>query len=109
MAKQEKRKYQERDLKDIILKVDSGKNVMYQLPTGGGKSVVASDFVHNYHTEEVLILAHRRELILQMEDRLSSDKIIPGVIVGDIQRNLDSNILREGVVISTQPQQLENN
>lgn len=107
MAKQEKRKYQERDLKDIILKVDSGKNVMYQLPTGGGKSVVASDFVHNYHTEEVLILAHRRELILQMEDRLSSDKIIPGVIVGDIQRNLDSNILIGSVQTLSKSKRLE--
>jgi len=88
-----KRKYQERDLASIIAEIEAGFNVMYQLPTGGGKSVVTGEFVHHHHEKQILVLAHRRELILQLEDKLSTDKVVPGVLIGDIQRNLDSNVL----------------
>lgn len=102
-----KRIYQERDLTDIIKQIDGSKNVMYQLPTGGGKSVVAADFVHNYHNKEILILAHRRELILQMEERLSSDKISPSVFVGDIQKDINSNITIGSVQTLSRDKRLE--
>lgn len=88
----EKRKYQLRDAKDIITNLDAGNNVMYQLPTGGGKSKVAADVVHNYHEKEILILAHRRELVLAMSKRLTSDKITPSVYVGEIESDTGSNI-----------------
>lgn len=105
--KQEKRQYQGRDLADIIKHTDQGKNVMYQLPTGGGKSVVAADFVHHHHDKRIITLAHRRELILDMESRLSTDKITPSVFVGDIQKDNDSNILIGSVQTLSRSKRLE--
>src|SRR5690606_2148271 len=59
------------------------------------------------HDNQILILAHRRELILQMEERLSSDKISPSVFVGDIQKDTGSNIMIGSVQTLSRDKRLE--
>lgn len=53
------------------------------LPTGAGKTTVASAFIHSAVEKgsRVLFLAHRKELVEQAKDRLHSFGIRPGVIM----------------------------
>ena len=62
---------------------DRNVNLLYQLPTGGGKTVIFSEFAKHYikDTEKkVLILTHRIELCAQTSTMLTefgvSNKII---------------------------------
>lgn len=87
------RKYQDRDVKNIIKDWESIDNILYQLPTGGGKSVVIEHIVLNYKKEKILILAHKRELVFQMKKRLEEKNLKVGVIIGNFEENLDSNII----------------
>jgi superfamily II DNA or RNA helicase len=89
----QKREYQERDYKQIETLWSKGKQPMYQLPTGGGKSVVVSKVVESHHTENIIFIAHRRELLFQMVKRLRGMGYRVGLIVGDIKEEVDSNIL----------------
>ncbi len=63
--------YQERDLKKIFDYFDQAEenaNLLYQLPTGGGKTVVFSEIVRRYLQQtdkKVVILTHRIELCKQ--------------------------------------------
>lgn len=63
--------YQIADLKRIFEVFDSAPdnyNLLYQLPTGGGKTVIFSEIVRQYinkHKKKVVILTHRIELCKQ--------------------------------------------
>nr|WP_321235339.1 DEAD/DEAH box helicase family protein [uncultured Psychroserpens sp.] len=63
--------YQLADLKRIFDVFDSAPdnyNLLYQLPTGGGKTVIFSEIVRQYikkHKKKVVILTHRIELCKQ--------------------------------------------
>ena len=87
------RPYQKRDFDIINQYLDKGDSVMYQLPTGGGKSVVIAGTVEKHKTQRILFIAHRRELLFQMTKRLRDLKLKTGLIVGDIREEVDSNIL----------------
>lgn len=60
------------------------------LPTGGGKTVVASDIINRAVQREsrVLFVAHRRELILQTSDKLTRFGVRHGIIMGSERRAL---------------------
>jgi len=68
--------YQKEDIDKIFKKINSkpqGYNLCYQLPTGGGKTVVFSEIVRRYIEEQnkkVLILTHRIELCNQTSKML---------------------------------------
>lgn len=50
-------------------------HLLYQLPTGGGKTVIFSEIVRQYlkhHNKKVLVMTHRLELCRQTSDMLSS-------------------------------------
>jgi superfamily II DNA or RNA helicase len=70
--------YQERDLKEIFDRIDNKPddyNLLYQLPTGGGKTVIFSEIVRRYLKEKnkkVVILTHRIELCKQTSKMLRS-------------------------------------
>lgn len=62
--------YQERDIDTIFDKMDSNakSKLLYQLPTGGGKTVVFSEIARRFikqYGKTVVILTHRKELCKQ--------------------------------------------
>jgi DNA repair protein RadD len=66
------------------------KRCLMVLPTGGGKTVVASEIIRRAVAlgSRVLFLAHRRELILQTKAKLESFGVEPGIIMGSEPRAL---------------------
>jgi len=69
--------YQLADLKrifDVLESAPDNYNLLYQLPTGGGKTVVFSEIVRRYikyYNKKVVILTHRIELCKQTSKMLS--------------------------------------
>ena len=69
--------YQQKDIKKIFDVIDAHPehyNLLYQLPTGGGKTVIFSQIVREYiqrTNKKVLILTHRIELCRQTSKMLS--------------------------------------
>ena len=62
--------YQQKDIETIFEKMNAGKSskLLYQLPTGGGKTVVFSEIARRYIEQfgkTVIILTHRSELCTQ--------------------------------------------
>ncbi|MBT8393911.1 MAG: DEAD/DEAH box helicase family protein [Bacteroidia bacterium] len=58
-------------------------HLLYQLPTGGGKTVIFSEMVRQYlkhHTKRVLIMTHRIELIKQTSRMLTEFGVVNKVI-----------------------------
>lgn len=78
--------YQEEDLDRIFSYLEtapSDTNLLYQLPTGGGKTVVFSEIARRYIKKtgkKVIVLTHRIELSAQTSRMLSefgvSNKVI---------------------------------
>ncbi|WP_264538513.1 DEAD/DEAH box helicase [Flavobacterium sp. N1736] len=67
--------YQERDIQSIFDKMGSTPNhkLLYQLPTGGGKTVIFSEIARrfiNQFDKKVIILTHRKELCRQTSTTL---------------------------------------
>lgn len=66
--------YQQRGIDEIIQKFDIHDRILYQLATAGGKTVIFSFLIKWWLAEynsNVVILAHRTELINQAEETLS--------------------------------------
>ena len=82
--------YQQADLNrifDVLEQSPDNYNLLYQLPTGGGKTVIFSEIVRRYiqnHDKKVVILTHRIELCKQTSKMLSSfdvkNKVINSVV-----------------------------
>lgn len=66
------------------------KRCLMVLPTGGGKTVVASEIIRRAVAQgsRILFLAHRRELINQTAAKLKSFGVEPGIIMGSEPRAL---------------------
>jgi superfamily II DNA or RNA helicase len=70
--------YQSKDIDLILEKINlkgEGYHLLYQLPTGGGKTVIFSEIVRRYlinHNKKVLVLTHRVELCKQTSDMLNA-------------------------------------
>lgn len=82
--------FQEKAVNGILeeLKKDNGENILFQLPTGGGKTVIFSEIAKRYieQTEKkVLILTHRIELCVQTSNQLSALNIQNKVITSDVK------------------------
>ncbi len=58
-------------------------HLLYQLPTGGGKTVIFSEIVRQYlknHNKKVLVMTHRVELCKQTSEMLTSFGVINKVV-----------------------------
>lgn len=58
-------------------------HLLYQLPTGGGKTVIFSEIVRQYlknHNKKVLVMTHRIELCRQTSEMLTSFGVINKVV-----------------------------
>ncbi|WP_458626521.1 DEAD/DEAH box helicase [Winogradskyella sp. PC D3.3] len=78
--------YQIKDLNrifDVMRDEAEDYNLLYQLPTGGGKTVIFSEIVRRYveqHQKKVVILTHRIELCKQTSNVLSGFNVKNKVI-----------------------------
>ncbi|WP_339753557.1 DEAD/DEAH box helicase family protein [uncultured Winogradskyella sp.] len=78
--------YQIKDLNrifDVMRDEADDFNLLYQLPTGGGKTVIFSEIVRRYieqHNKKVVILTHRVELCKQTSNVLSGFNVKNKVI-----------------------------
>ena len=76
-----------------IQKFPEGYNLLYQLPTGGGKTVIFSELAKKYILEtgkRVLILTHRIELLSQTSTMLSEIGV-PNKIINSKVKELDDS------------------
>ena len=71
---------------DAINKINQGwstyRNILYVLPTGGGKTVIMSEIVRQHNGVSVT-LAHRGELVSQISTSLSKSGIYHNIIASD--------------------------
>ncbi|QNK77573.1 DEAD/DEAH box helicase [Winogradskyella undariae] len=89
--------YQVRDLNrifDVMQKESDDYNLLYQLPTGGGKTVIFSEIVRRYveqHQKKVVILTHRIELCKQTSNVLSGFNVKNKVINSKVKTLSDQD------------------
>ena len=89
--------YQLKDLNQIFERFENCKsdyNLLYQLPTGGGKTVVFSEIARQYIQKtgkKVLILTHRIELSRQTSDMLTEFHVKNKVINSSVKSLPDKN------------------
>jgi superfamily II DNA or RNA helicase len=73
-----------------LAELEHGENLLYQLPTGGGKTVIFSEIASRFirdNKKKVLILTHRVELLRQTSQALQSIRVSNKIIdrhVGDL-------------------------
>ena len=108
------RDYQIKNSKEIVKQLDANKNVIYQLPTGGGKTVIIDDVVKKvikgktkFYAERILILIHRREIIYQMYERLISSGIDAGYLIGSKKENEEAKVLVASIQTITREARLD--
>lgn len=108
------RPYQKESSNECLNQLNEGKNVIYQLPTGGGKTVIIDDIVKKvlrgkakFTTKKILILIHRREIIFQMYNRLVESGIDAGYLVGMKKKNTDATVLIGSIQTITRDKRLE--
>ncbi len=87
------RPYQDRAISETSNAFKKGiKKVLLCLPTGGGKTTIASLIIKNavLKDKKVLFLAHRQELIYQAHARLQKFGVYAGIIMGKHKYAYDS-------------------
>ena len=89
--------FQEKAISEITQRISNSEedyNLLYQLPTGGGKTVIFSEITRRYIQatgKKVLILTHRVELCHQTSDMLSSFGVTNMIISSKIKEVKDDN------------------
>lgn len=94
------RPYQQKAKTDIFATWDECNNIMFQMPTGTGKTrlftSIISDIkawgVLHQSNPRILIIAHRVELIDQISENLYKYKVAHGVIAGGRVRDLTQQV-----------------
>lgn len=91
MAKKELYDYQKEDLERLmgaLKEKPSDYNLLYQLPTGGGKTVIFSEIARRYTAEtkkKVMILTHRIELCKQTSNMLNEFGVKNKIINSEVK------------------------
>lgn len=89
--------YQIEDLKTIFKHLEEGEgngNLLYQLPTGGGKTVVFSEIARRYIEKtgkKVVVLTHRIELSLQTSKMLRGFGVKNKIINSEVKELTDQD------------------
>ncbi|MHA7831111.1 MAG: DEAD/DEAH box helicase [Flagellimonas sp.] len=89
--------YQEEDLNKIfkrLEKLPTGTNILYQLPTGGGKTVVFSEITRRFIEQtgkKVMVLTHRIELSKQTSKMLKGFGVANKVINSEVKELYDQD------------------
>lgn len=90
------RSYQQAAKEQIFAAWDECDNVMFQMPTGTGKTRLFTSIISDIKAwgiltqrdPKILIIAHRVELIEQISDNLNRYKVTHGIIAGGKAKNL---------------------
>jgi DNA repair protein RadD len=81
MSRPQLRDYQSKDLIRINDTFTAHqRRVCYVLATGGGKTVVAAEFLRRQPDDQILVLAHRDEIVRQISEALAKLNIVHGII-----------------------------
>ncbi|MGH2665580.1 DEAD/DEAH box helicase [Flavobacterium sp.] len=89
--------YQARDINAIFSRMDTvngNYHLLYQLPTGGGKTVIFSEIVRRYietHNKKVVVLTHRIELCKQTSKMLKGFDVKNKIINSKVKELPDQN------------------
>ncbi len=89
--------YQQGDISIIFDRLDNAPDnyhLLYQLPTGGGKTVIFSEIVRQYisrHDKKVLVLTHRIELCKQTSKMLKGFNVKNKIINSKVKELPDQN------------------
>lgn len=94
------RDYQQNAKENIFSAWDEVDNVMFQMPTGTGKTRLFTSIIGdikawgvvNALEKRILIIAHRIELIEQISDNLKRYRIPHGIIAGGRERDLRQQV-----------------
>ncbi len=87
--------YQKRDIDKIFGRVEEfpeNYNLLYQLPTGGGKTVIFSEIVRRYietTKKKVVVLTHRIELCAQTSNMLTEFQVKNKIINSAVKQLYD--------------------
>ena len=89
------RQYQQKAKKEIFESWDEVDNVMFQMPTGTGKTRLFTSMIRDINdyslkkkeAVKILIIAHRTELIEQIDKHLDNYHVPHNVIVGGKEKN----------------------
>lgn len=76
---------------DKLAEKESNSNLLFQLPTGGGKTVIFSNIAKQYidrNKKKVLILTHRIELCVQTSKQLAAIHI-ENKVINSLVKNMD--------------------
>src|SRR5262245_19953498 len=85
----ELRPYQIRAVEDFNRKIAAGKRrIMLVAPTGSGKTIIAAVIIRQFVDafKNVLVLAHRREIITHVSAKLRNQNILHGSIIAGCSR-----------------------
>ena len=99
----DQRPYQTKGLKEIVTAIAKGETrILYVLPTGAGKTVVAGMVAQAFDEEDkrILFLVHRRELVKQAYATLS--EALPKATIGQLTSHVKSNVDAPILVASVQ-------
>jgi len=89
--------YQQGDIDAIFERLDNAApnyHLLYQLPTGGGKTVIFSEIVRRYlskHDKKVVVLTHRIELCRQTSKMLKGFDVSNKIINSKVKELPDQN------------------
>ena len=106
------RPYQQEAKDSIFREWDTTNNVMLQMPTGTGKTVLFSSIIKDIHNwmirtqeyQKILIIVHRTELIEQTKDKLGKQyHVASGVIAGNYVRDLKPQVQIASIQTLTHP------
>lgn len=92
------RPYQIQGIRDIFdawnPAIKDLRNVLFQMPTGTGKTTVFSEIVRRARlkNKKILIVVHRKELVEQIVERLSNFDIEAGIISGQFKPDVEKEV-----------------
>ena len=109
------RLYQQKAKRDIFESWDKVDNVMFQMPTGTGKTRLFTSLINdinefskkNKESVKILIIAHRTELIKQIVERLKEYAVPCSMIAGREERNYKLPVQVASIQTLTHPNNLE--
>lgn len=108
------RPYQQKAKKEIFAAWDEVDNVMFQMPTGTGKTRLFTSIIHDINeysirireAVKILIVAHRTELIDQIDGSLNKYGVPHNVIAGGRDRNFKYPVNVASIQTLTHPKNL---